>query len=463
VHFAQLVPDQRSDKKCYRRKSRRLRSPTFPPTHTTQIANMSAKRKSITSLAKPALRSSPKVATKYRIDESNTAVISGLAPKSVQQHAQPSDEQVEDSASTSEVEDSENDQVIDEAQQPRQSMRKEPTENSSEDYNAGAADNADADADAEMTSPKPDEQDDTTDAEPTFGDLVRGSSTVDVSSALATQASNAVDRAGAQSRHHLMPPVNATSLGTVLNQALKTDDRDLLESCLQVSDAKIVQNTINRMDSSLAIVLLSKLADRMHRRPGRAFGLMRWMQLTLIAHGGTLVRQPDLTKKLGDLSRVLEERSRGLGSLLALKGKLDMLDQQMQHRRAIKHAKAEGSDGEDSDDVDEPGVVYVEGREDDQAKALPNGTSGQDDDDDVTGANGLIEESDDESEEEDDDEDDLMDDMAEAESFDEDDVDHDDVEEEESGEEEEEDQDDDEDSAPPSKLQKVSSKFGKRK
>lgn len=420
---------------------------------------MSAKRKSFTSLAKPALRPSTKVATKYRIDESNTAVTAGLTPKSVQRRTQQLDEEVEDSASASEVEDSEDERVNDKAQQPQHSAREKPTEKPSDDVDADADDNADADA--EMTSPKPDDQDDTTDAEPTFGDLVRGTSTVDVSSALAAQAANAVDRAGAQPRH-LVPPVNATSLGTVLNQALKTDDRDLLESCLQVSDAKIVQNTINRMDSSLAVVLLSKLADRMHRRPGRAFGLMRWMQLTLIAHGGTLVRQPDLTKKLGDLSRVLEERSRGLNSLLALKGKLDMLDQQMQHRRAIKYAKAEGSDGEESDDVDEPGVVYVEGREDDQVKALPNGTSGQEDDDDVAGASGLIEESDDESEEGEDD-DDLIDDMAEVESLDEDDVDHDDVEEEESGEEEEEDQDDDEDSAPPSKLQKVSSKFGKRK
>lgn len=413
---------------------------------------MSAKRKSFTSVAKPVIRQSPKVAVKSRIDESKTVVSSGLTSKGAAKRGQePEDASDLSGASDNEEEDSE------EEDQPKSSKSKSTGREARKQK-------ADQDVlDTEMTSPDDgqehgDASEDGEPTSPTFGDLVRGATTVDVSSALAAQATTTVTRNHRQSRS--VAPVTSTSLGTVLNQALKTDDRDLLESCLQVNDVNIIQNTINRMDSALAGVLLSKLADRMHRRPGRAFGLMKWMQWTLIAHGGALVAQPGVVNQLSKLSGVLEERSRGLNSLLALKGKLDMLDAQMQFRKAIKNAKSEGpgDDDDESEDVDEPGVVYVEGQED-QPK-LANGAAARgEDEDDFPVTNGFGDDSEEDSDE--DDEDDLADDLAEIESMDEDDDDLDDVEDE-SGEEDEE-EDDDEVAAPPAKVQKISSKFGKRK
>ncbi len=124
-----------------------------------------------------------------------------------------------------------------------------------------------------------------------------------------------------------------SSLGTVLSQALRTDDNDLLESCLLTTDLPTVRATIERLNSSLTGALLARLAARMHRRPGRAHSLMTWVQWTLVAHGGALAGRADVLGRLSELNRVLEERARGLGSLLALKGKLDMLDSQMQLRR----------------------------------------------------------------------------------------------------------------------------------
>jgi U3 small nucleolar RNA-associated protein 5 len=301
-------------------------------------------------------------------------------------------------------------------------------------------------------------------AAPTFGELARGNSTIDVPAALAAQAT-AAQTSQLQSQQRPTAPISATSLGTVLNQALRTDDADLLESCLQTTDVKIIENTINRMDSSLAAVLLSKLSARMHRRPGRAFGLMRWMQWTLVAHGGALVTQPDLVARLGELSRVLEERSRGLSSLLALKGKLDMLDSQMKFRKSIKAGGAsrvrggneEESSEEEEEDVDEPGVVYVEGQET-LGKPLTNGTAGRDavdEDDDFPAGAAVISDSEEESDEEFGE--DMDEELAAAESLDEDEVDHDDVE------EDEEEESEGEESRPPAKVRRVSERISKRK
>lgn len=407
---------------------------------------MSTKRKSTAAIAKPVVKPSAKAPIRSKIDETRTAVSAV---------SKPSAEPIEissDSASHYSVSDNEDGASDNEAGAGNQQTNQPETSRVKRGQDA-------TDEDAVMQ-----DGGDVSDGEPsapTFGDLVRGNSTIDVPASLAAQATAAqASRLAVQQRP--TAPISATSLGTVLNQALRTDDADLLESCLQTTDVKIIENTINRMDSSLAGTLLSKLSARMHRRPGRAFGLMRWMQWTLVAHGGALVTQPDLVARLGELSRVLEERSRGLSSLLSLKGKLDMLDSQMKFRKSIKAAgssrarigEEEQSSEEEEEDVDEPGVVYVEGQE--NLKGLTNGMAARaavDDDDDLPAGATVISDSEEESDE--DFEDDLDEELADAESLDEDEVDHDDVEEDEESEGEE--------ARPPAKIRKVAARSSKRK
>ncbi|KAL1842456.1 hypothetical protein VTJ49DRAFT_5193 [Mycothermus thermophilus] len=397
---------------------------------------MSTKRKAATTIAKPVVKPSAKAQIKSKIDETRTTVSTGLASR-------PGSKVV---AEPLEVDGSE--AASDNAEE-EVSQDEEDVENKTISKKAAGTKRPRDDVDQDEVMQDGAEASDGEPTSPTFGDLVRGTTTVDVSASLAAQAAAArSSRNGTQ--HHAVAPITATSLGTVLNQALRTDDNDLLESCLQTSDTKIIEATINRMDSALASVLLSKLAARMHRRPGRAFGLMRWMQWTLVAHGGALVTQPDLVARLAELSRVLEERSRGLSSLLALKGKLDMLDSQLKFRKSIKSASAargRGLDDEDEsseeeeEDADAPGVVYVEGQETVAGKALPNGTTGRDEDDDAIAATAaVISDSEDESDADfdEEDEDEAAEELAD-ESLDEDEVDHDDVEEDDEEDEEESD------------------------
>ncbi|KAK0634446.1 Dip2/Utp12 family-domain-containing protein [Bombardia bombarda] len=410
------------------------------------------KRKPLATLARPVVQQSAKTQTRAKIDETRTAVSTGHSLKPA---SKPKTETIEISSDSESHYSSDNEEVA----ESEDEAATKPTSTTPDISKLKASQDAAADLDGAAQ-----ETGDASDAEetsPTFGDLVRGTSTIDVPASLAAQAAAQVARSDSQQRS--LVPINSTSLGTVLNQALRTDDADLLESCLQTNDVKIIQNTINRMDSALAGALLSKLAARMHRRPGRAFGLMKWMQWTLVAHGGSLVTQPDLVNRLGELNRVLEERARGLPNLLALKGKLDMLDAQMRFRKSIKTAglgRRVGDDEESDEEAvaatDEAGLVYVEG-DGDLLQTLTNGSArnATDDEDDFPVANGIGGDSDDESEDEDYED---VDEFAAEESLDEDEVDHDDVEE--SG---EEDDSDGEDAGPPAKVQKVSTKFAKRK
>lgn len=403
------------------------------------ILKMATKRK-LANIAKP-VQHTTKRPNSTRIDESKTAV---SVPDQPQSSSAKQIEPIEISSDSESDYDDLSDLDGGETLQPGNEQEAEPTANGT-------------DADTKMRDgDNPDESE--PDAEPTFGDLLRNE-TVDVAAAL--QGPNA--QASSNTALTTIPPrqiaaPTATSLGTVLAQALRTEDTDLLESCLQISDNAVIRNTIQRLDSSLAGALLTQLAARLHRRPGRAHVLMSYVQWTLVAHGGALATQPEIQKRLGELNRVLEERSRGLNSLLALKGKLDMLEMQMMMRRGSKGRGAVNDDDEE-DSNDEDGVIYVEGQED---EILSNGGTRRKDDEDEEFPvnNGVASDSEEDSDDEDQDEMDV-DEFA-ADSLDEDEVDHDDVETD-SAKEEEDEEESEVEAAPPAKIQrKGKSSFAKK-
>jgi U3 small nucleolar RNA-associated protein 5 len=189
---------------------------------------------------------------------------------------------------------------------------------------------------------------------------------------------------------------------------------------------------------------------------------MHWIQWTLIAHGGVIASQPKVIHSLSSLQKVVSERAKGLNSILALKGKLDMLEDQMHLRRKMANPKRRnagdsGSDDEDGDDDDED-VIWVEGE--DEAARTPGRRRGfegdfddsDDDDADVPITNGFVGDSDDEDVSAGEEEDSEAD-----ESLDEDEVNHDDVDESMG-----EDEDSDVEAAPPAKLQKTGNSSKRR-
>ncbi|EKG11049.1 Small-subunit processome Utp12 [Macrophomina phaseolina MS6] len=236
------------------------------------------------------------------------------------------------------------------------------------DAKAGAADADMADGD----EPAGDEAE-----PPSFGELLQATAPEVVDVETAFQDPNPDSRALAPtSGNRALSAPSATSLGTVLTQALKTNDRELLESCFEMNDLNSVRSTIERLPSSLVSNLLRRLAERLHKRPGRAGNLMVWVQWAIVSHGGYLAGRQDIMRELGSLNRVIKERACGLQPLLTLKGKLDMLSAQLELRRSMQKAATMDEDDE------EEGVIYVEGQDesesedeaaDNQTKAITNG------------------------------------------------------------------------------------------
>lgn len=241
------------------------------------------------------------------------------------------------------------------------------------------------------------------DTEPlSFGELLRlnAPEPVDVSAAFEVPQEQAVAPTG-EARLGLPSGI---SLGTVLTQSLRTNDLNLLETCFLMKDLSIVRATIERLESSLASMLLQRLAERLHSRPGRAGSLMVWIQWTLIAHGGFLASQPELMKKLASLYRVVQERANSLQPLLSLKGKLDMLEAQMTLRKSMQaQARSRFAPNEEN----EEGVIYVEGQEEPSSEAeatdRSHGSPRKRSDSDELGSNEYSDGENEEDEEDDDD------------------------------------------------------------
>lgn len=150
---------------------------------------------------------------------------------------------------------------------------------------------------------------------------------------------------------------SAGSLTTVLTQALKSGDTALLESCLHHSDSKVILTTVRRMDATLAVTLLEQLASRISRRPGRSADLGVWVRWTIVVHGGYLASLPGLVRTLSSLHNVLSNRAAALPRLLALQGRLDMVNSQIELRR-------EGGLLRQNAGADPSDVEYIEGESD---------------------------------------------------------------------------------------------------
>jgi U3 small nucleolar RNA-associated protein 5 len=196
-------------------------------------------------------------------------------------------------------------------------------------------------------------------AEPTFGERLaaKNPDTISIANALGPSASSTL--VATRPEKSLSIP-SGVSLSTVLTQSLRTSDQNLLESCFHTTDLNTIRLTIQRLDPSLAGVLIQKLTERLSSRPGRYGHLLVWVQWTCIAHGGAIAGRPEIASKIKTLYKVLNERSQSLDHLLLLKGKLDMLDAQLTLRRQLQADRGPARDPDDEDDV-----IYIEGQEED--------------------------------------------------------------------------------------------------
>lgn len=145
-------------------------------------------------------------------------------------------------------------------------------------------------------------------------------------------------------------------LTVVLSQALRNNDHALLETVLSSRDLEIVQSTIARLDASLAVILLDRLAERMTRQQQRFDQMNYWLKWIIIIHGGVLSLMPNLKNQLANLHAILVKKASTMPRLMELQGRVNLIEQLSATKKEI-FAVAGAADAYDDADTD---VEYVE-------------------------------------------------------------------------------------------------------
>ncbi|KAF9581097.1 WD repeat-containing protein 43 [Lunasporangiospora selenospora] len=183
----------------------------------------------------------------------------------------------------------------------------------------------------------------------------------------------------------------ANSLQQMLIQALHSNDKQLLEACLQFSNVEIIRNTVRRLPTAYVVPFLTQVIDRFHKRPNRGELLLEWIKAVLLMHTAYLMTVPDLVQKLAYFHRTMDERVSVFQRLLNLQGRLDLVMSQIEMRQKY----------ETEDLSNEATTVYVEDEEDVEGEDLDVAMESDEDDDDLVGEADAFDDDDEEDDDED--------------------------------------------------------------
>ncbi len=185
----------------------------------------------------------------------------------------------------------------------------------------------------------------------------------------------------------------ADSLVTVLSQALKSGDEDLLEQCLGVHDMHVISNTVQLLSAPLTFPLMDTLVRKLEKRPNRADTLCPWVRFLFLHHTSYLVSVPGLDQRLAGLHKLVTRRVAVLPRLLGLMGRLDLMLSQISkngsgHQQALQDKDKAAvevyvdRDSDEEDDEDEEDENEVEGLEGEEGESSVEEEEEEGDDDD---------------------------------------------------------------------------------
>ena len=131
------------------------------------------------------------------------------------------------------------------------------------------------------------------------------------------------------------------SVARMLAQAVRSQDRQLLEDVLSTGKEVVIRNTLKKLPVELVVPFLGELVKRIQTKPSRTTDLLPWLRICLIVHVVYLASVPDIAERLGNLYELIEIRQATLPQLSRLHGRLDLLVSQLALQDAEDEERAE--------------------------------------------------------------------------------------------------------------------------
>lgn len=79
------------------------------------------------------------------------------------------------------------------------------------------------------------------------------------------------------------------SIQNMLQQAVHSNDKQLLETCLSVTNVKVIKNTLERLPPQYVIPFLNLLKEKIQKKPQRGCYIFDWIRYTIMIHMSYLI------------------------------------------------------------------------------------------------------------------------------------------------------------------------------
>lgn len=104
------------------------------------------------------------------------------------------------------------------------------------------------------------------------------------------------------------PSDKAMSVTVLLTQALRADDRQLLEKCFAISNDKVVKSTVQQLAPQDVARLLQVAVQRLQSSPKRGRQIATWLRAMLLHHTAYLMSAPGMFS-LGSCAHCCRKRA----------------------------------------------------------------------------------------------------------------------------------------------------------
>eukprot|EP00276_Gloeochaete_wittrockiana_P014514 CAMPEP_0184335700 /NCGR_PEP_ID=MMETSP1089-20130417/4231_1 /TAXON_ID=38269 ORGANISM="Gloeochaete wittrockiana, Strain SAG46.84" /NCGR_SAMPLE_ID=MMETSP1089 /ASSEMBLY_ACC=CAM_ASM_000445 /LENGTH=645 /DNA_ID=CAMNT_0026660507 /DNA_START=59 /DNA_END=1993 /DNA_ORIENTATION=+ len=126
---------------------------------------------------------------------------------------------------------------------------------------------------------------------------------------------------------------------TVLLQALKTGDEELLGSCVSVTDERVIHSTVRLLPTRLVLQFLTLIIEKFQLHPKEAPQLIPWIKAVLEVHTAFVMGLPNnkTSFALSGLYHTVDSRLSAFSKLLTLSGRLDLILSQVSSLERVLH------------------------------------------------------------------------------------------------------------------------------
>lgn len=164
--------------------------------------------------------------------------------------------------------------------------------------------------------------------------------------------------------------IPASSLLSLLTQALRTSDPALLESCLNTSHLPTIKSTLQKLPTQWILPFLNAIEARIRSRPARTRQLLPWLRTALLVHAGYLTSHPTIPTRLASLESLLRARVGTVTAMYALLGRLEIamrsVESRQQNEEEGEMTVYREEDDVEEEDMDEDEVEGMEGWEEEE-------------------------------------------------------------------------------------------------